>query len=82
VKIKEKEFGLVTDALTLLRAMQERLTPHEGCSNEYKELADAINRLEDFLARSDRYAANWWEEFRLIIDLVLTVLRLYLDFLR
>lgn len=79
---KQKKLGLVIEALTLMRAMQERLTPREGTPDVSIELAQAIKRLEIFLGRSDRFAAKWWEEFRLIIELVLTVLRLYLDFLR
>ena len=79
---KQEKLGLVVEALTLLRAMQERLISHEGTSDVSIELAEAVKRLEIFLARSDKFAAKWWEEFRLILDLVLTVLRLYFDFLQ
>jgi len=79
---KEEQLRLVVDALTLMREMQERLSPHEEFSNVSSDLAEAIKRLEAFLARPDRFAATWWGEFRLVIDVVLTVLRIYFDFLR
>jgi len=79
---KKQQLGLVIDALVLLREMQERLSPHEGLSDVSAELTKAINRLETFLARTDKSSAGWWEEFRSIVDMLLTLLRIYLDFLR
>lgn len=79
---KEEQLGLVVDALTLMRAMQERLTPQEGLSNVSLDLSEAINRLEAFLSRTDKFHVGWWDEFRVILEMVLTVLRIYFDFLR
>jgi hypothetical protein len=76
------DLELVRDALTLLRVMRERLDPQPKKLDVTSDLDRAIKQLDEFLQRGDALAYAWGNELRLVIDMVLVVINVYLDFVR